>query len=218
MSQASDKYYQREFWVRENLQYAQPHFRLEKAARLINRIVGGQRCELLDVGCGPATLKGLLRPNVEYYGIDIAIHSPAANLREVDFVAAPISFGAKEFDVIVAQGVFEYIGRWQDRKFAEIARILRKDGIFIASYVNFGHRAAHIYAPYNNIQSFRDFSRSLTACFDIRRVIPTSHQWHHREPRRQWMKRLQMKLNIRVPVISQLLAVEYFFVCSKRCL
>jgi SAM-dependent methyltransferase len=133
-------------------------------------------------------------------------------------VAAPISFGAKEFDVIVAQGVFEYIGRWQDRKFAEIARILRKDGIFIASYVNFGHRAAHIYAPYNNIQSFRDFSRSLTACFDIRRVIPTSHQWHHREPRRQWMKRLQMKLNIRVPVISQLLAVEYFFVCSKRCL
>ena len=44
-----------------------------KVARLLNRVAAGKHWRLLDVGCGPATLGLLLAPNVQYYGIDIAI-------------------------------------------------------------------------------------------------------------------------------------------------
>lgn len=44
------------------------------------------------------------------------------------------------FDIILAQGIFEYVGRFQPQKFAEIAQILNEDGKFIVSYVNFNHR------------------------------------------------------------------------------
>lgn len=46
------KYYKRDFWSQENLKYARPHFRLEKAARIINGLSRGRERSLLDVGCG----------------------------------------------------------------------------------------------------------------------------------------------------------------------
>ncbi len=85
MVQATGAYYKRDFWIAENLNYAKPHYRLEKAARIVNKLARGQNRTLLDVGCGPATLKHLLGGNIQYHGIDIAIHNPAPNLREVDF-------------------------------------------------------------------------------------------------------------------------------------
>ena len=79
--------YKKDFWSKENLQYSRPHYRLEKSARIINRIARGRSRTLLDVGCGPAPpLRSLLRPNIEYCGIDIAIHDPAPNLIEADFL------------------------------------------------------------------------------------------------------------------------------------
>ena len=57
----------------------------------------------------------LLHPNIQYYGIDIAIHDPAPNLIEADFLEAPIRFDGKRFDMVVAQGVFEYVGNLQTR-------------------------------------------------------------------------------------------------------
>ena len=45
----------------------------------------------------------LLRPNIQYHGIDIAIHDPAPNLIEADFLEVPIQFGDKHFDIILAQ-------------------------------------------------------------------------------------------------------------------
>ena len=113
---------------------------MEKAARLINKLARGQERTLLDVGCGPATLRSLLEPNIQYHGIDIAIHDPAPNLIEADFLEAPIKFDDKRFDIILAQGVFEYVGNFQSQKFAEIAQLLNEDGIFVVSYVNFDHR------------------------------------------------------------------------------
>src|ERR1700733_15370656 len=115
--------YKKEFWSQENLKYSKPHHRLEKSARIIDRIAQGKERTLLDVGCGPATLMSLLQPNIQYYGIDIAIHGQAPNLIEADFVVEPIKFGDKTFDIVVAQGVFEYVGDCQDRKFAEIAQL-----------------------------------------------------------------------------------------------
>jgi SAM-dependent methyltransferase len=212
--QATERYQKRDFWAEENLKYSRPHFRLEKAARIVNRVAQGRQCDLLDVGCGPAALMHLVRDNVSYHGIDIAIHNPAPNLRQADFLQTPIAFENKQFDIIVAQGVFEYVGKFQAQKFAEIKGLLNKGGTFVASYVNFDHLHKIVYAPYNNVQPFDEFKASLGSVFNIDKVIPTSHHWHHREPTGETEKALQMRFNLKLPVLSRLFAVEYFFLCS----
>ena len=208
--------YKKGFWSEENLKYSKPHHRLEKSARIINRMARGKECTLLDVGCGPATLMSLLRPNIQYHGIDIAIHAKAPNLVEADFVESPIKFGNKTFDIVVAQGVFEYVGDSQARKFAEIAELLNDNGVFIASYVNFGHRNTNVYWPYSNVQAGGDFRQSLGRYFTIQRFFPTSHNWNHLEPSRKLIRAANMYINFNIPFVSRILAVEYFFICSKR--
>jgi cyclopropane fatty-acyl-phospholipid synthase-like methyltransferase len=158
----------------------------------------------------------VLRENIQYHGVDIAIHSAAPNLAELDFVEHPIAFDSQTFDVVVAQGVFEYIGKHQSQKFLEIAALLRRNGLFVASYVNFDHRDAQIYAPYNNIQALDAFTSSLTQYFNVERRVPTSHHIHHHEPNRWYMKRIQMHVNVNIPLLSRYLAVEYLFVCSPK--
>jgi SAM-dependent methyltransferase len=189
---------------------------MEKAARLVNKIANGQECSLLDVGCGPATLKHLLDPNIHYHGIDIAIQEPSPDLIEVDFVESPISFRGKRFDIIVAQGVFEYIGSVQRQKLLEIRSLLKETGTFIATYVNFDHRSKNIYWQYNNIQSFRVFYCSLRQFFNVDRYFPTSHRWYHDEPRGRILWFLQKYINLNIPLLSRSFAVEFFFVCSKE--
>jgi SAM-dependent methyltransferase len=216
MEQATGIYYKRDFWADENLKYRRPHFRLEKAARLANRIANGRQCDLLDVGCGPAALLHLLDPNVHYSGIDIAIQEPSPDLIEADFVEGPIEFEDKRFDIIVAQGVFEYIGNVQRQKLSEIRDLLNESGTFIATYVNFDHRNKNIYWPYNNVQSFIKFHDSLTQFFRVDRYFPTSHRWHHDEPRDRFMWMLQKHINLNIPLVSRWFGVEYFFICSKK--
>ena len=211
------QYYKRDFWGQENLKFSQPHFRLEKAARLIPRRARGGDCDRRDRGGGPAALAPLVSPNVHYYGIDIAIQEPAPNLLEADLLASPIRFGDRRFDLVLAQGVFEYLGDHQAQKFAEIAQLLRdQHSTFLVSYVNFGHRDREIYWPYSNIQAMGDFKAGLAEHFTIRRQFATSHNWHHHEPVKEPVRTLNMHLNLNVPAISPILAVEYFFLCSPR--
>ena len=73
MSRRHGSVYKRDFWSHENLKYAQPHYRMRKVARVVNRLADGKASGCLDVGCGPATLRQLLDPNIAYYGVDIAI-------------------------------------------------------------------------------------------------------------------------------------------------
>lgn len=216
MAQVTEKYYKEEFWATENMNYAQPHFRLEKAARIVNRLARGRRCDLLDVGCGPATLARLLDRNISYHGIDIAIHQTALNLRQYDFLEEPVQFNDQKFDIVVAQGVFEYVGRFQDVKFAEIAGLLKTDGIFLASYVNFDHLRKSLYEPYSNVQSFDEFRGSLEQVFRIERYFPTSVRWRHQEPKGPIMKRVHMHFNRNIPFVSRKFAVEHFFICRPR--
>lgn len=49
---AGSTLHKKDFWSKENLKYSQPHFRLEKAARIVNRLAGDKGSTLLDVGCG----------------------------------------------------------------------------------------------------------------------------------------------------------------------
>ena len=210
------RYYKRDFWSKENLKFARPHYRLAKSARLINKIAGARPCDLLDVGCGPAALQPLLRGNIAYHGIDIAIQEPAPNLLEADLLETPIGFAGKRFDIVVAQGVFEYIGTYQEQKFAEIRDLLKPGGTFLVSYVNFGHRDHGIYWPYSNIQEMSAFQEGLAKYFVIDRIFPTSHNWNNSEPNRWFMRVWQMPMRVNIPILSPLLAVEYFFVCSAK--
>jgi SAM-dependent methyltransferase len=202
------------FWRQENLRFVEPHFRLIKAVRIIRKLAQGRESTLLDVGCGPATLGRLLPSNIDYYGIDIAIQDPAPNLREVDLREAPIKFGTKRFDIVLAQGIFEYVGGTQSRKFAEIAEILKEDGKFIVSYWNFGHRNPDMYHAFSNVQPFDDFRKALSQYFKIDKFFPASHNWRHTGPNRRITRAVNMPMKINIPLVSPILAVEYFFICS----
>ena len=208
--------YKKDFWDEENLKFGQPWYRLEKSARIVGRLAGGRECTLLDIGCGPATLMRLLPANIRYYGIDISIHNPAPNLIEADLVESEIAFGDKCFDLITALGVFEYLGRAQSRKFSEIARILNKDGKFIVTYTNFGHRKKRIYEAFSNVQSLDSFRQDLRRYFNIDKSFPASHNWKHSQPSRELIKAANMRLSFNMPLISPVLAVDYFFICSPR--
>ncbi len=210
------KYYKKDFWDEENLKFAEPHVRLQKVARIVNKIAGEKEGDLLDIGCGPAALRRLLRPNINYYGIDIAIHEAAPNLLEADLLENPIRFNDKRFDIIVAQGVFEYFGTFQSQKFAEIREILTGDGKFVLSYWNFGHRDGRVYWPFSNIQPLDDFRESLAGYFTIESCFPASHNWKQNMSDRRLLKAINMRLNMNIPLVSPKLAVEYFFICSRR--
>ena len=208
------KSYKKDFWDDANRQYAAPHSRAQKVARLVNRIAGGRERDLLDVGCGPAGLRLLLDKNIHYYGIDIAIHDPAQNLIEADLVESPIEFKGKIFDIVVAQGAFEYFGEVESQKFAEIKKLLKDDGTFIVSYWNFGHRNARMYEAFSNIQPLNEFRESLASYFTINASFPASHNWKHNMSDRKLLKAINTHVNMNIPFVSPKLAVEYFFICS----
>jgi SAM-dependent methyltransferase len=208
--------YGREFWSEENLKFSRPHYRMEKALRIIKNLAEGRECDLLDIGCGPAALMDELPPTIHYCGIDLAIREPAQNLIEADILRDPIAFNDKNFDIIIAQGVFEYLPEVQARKFAEIAKILRPGGTFIVTYWNYAHRNPKVYGAHTNVQSFGEFRRDLERHFRVDRFFPASHNWYHGSPSMRFNKALNMRVNINIPVVSSLLGVEYFVLCSRR--
>jgi len=209
-------YCKRDFWASESYKFVEPHFRMRKVAREVRRVSRGRECDLLDVGCGPATLARLMPPGVHYHGIDIAVPEPAPNLIEMDIIEEPITFRGKKFDVVVAQGMFEYVGNFQSQKFAEIAGLLNDGGNFILTYQNFAHRNRETYWAYNNVQLPDDFRKDLSRFFKIERSFPVSHNWNHGVPRRSLIKAPQAYINLNIPVISPILAVDYLYICSPR--
>jgi SAM-dependent methyltransferase len=210
------RYYGREFWSKENLKFRRPHYRMEKAVRIISRLARGRERDLLDIGCGPAALMHLLPPGIHYYGIDMAIQEPAPNLIEADIIRTPIEFAGRKFDIILAQGLFEYVPQVQSQKFSEIAKILRPGGTFIVTYWNYAHRNTKVYHAHTNVQPFGDFRRDLEQHFRVDRFFPASHNWYHGSPSMRFNKALNMRLNMNIPVISPLLGVEYFVLCALR--
>jgi SAM-dependent methyltransferase len=187
---------------------------MRKVARTVRSVTRGRQCDLLDVGCGPATLAQLMPAGVRYHGIDIAIQEPAPNLIETDIIEAPIASGGKTFDVIVAQGMFEYVGRFQSQKLAEIAGLLNDGGKFIVTYQNFARWHKEIYWPYSDVCLPGDFRADLSRFFAVERSFPVSHNWNHSQPNRRLMQAAQAHLTVNVPVVSKILAVDYVYICS----
>jgi SAM-dependent methyltransferase len=217
MPTASLAYRDREFWSNENLRWASVYFRLEKCARIVNQLAKGRPCDLLDVGCGPlALLSTLIDDNIRYFGIDIAPHETSSAVMQADIVKNKIGFDGQRFDIVVAAGVFEYMGAMQTEKFKEIAAILRPAGQFVTTYTNFRHLNDRLidHSLYNNIRPIAQFKKDLEKHFGVERWFPSSHNWYCSEPRRRFMRVCQMPLTFRIPVMSALLAVNYFFLCS----
>ena len=215
MKQLPENFRDRNYWIVENTLYAEASFRLRKCARFLNELAGDRDCALLDVGCGPAALRHLLNPNIRYYGIDIAIHKPAAQLKELDIARQPLEFDGQRFDFVVALGFFEYMGDQQKRKLEEIREILKDNGKFIMSYINFGHFHRKVWSNYNNVQSIAEMRESLKDVFRVDKCFPASHHLRQKQPGKYALPGLQMHINWNIPMMSPMLAVEYFFLCSR---
>ena len=161
-------------------------------------------------------LMRLLQPNINYYGIDIAIHDSGPNLREADILEQPISFDGRRFGIVAALGLFEYVGARQDLKFSEIAQLLGERGRFVLTYTNFGHRDRRIFEAFSNVQPLEDFRQDLARHFTIDKCFPTSYNWHGGQPVRPLLKSANMHVRANIPLIGPRVAVEYFFICSRR--
>ncbi len=216
MAETPATVYKHDFWLGENMKYAEPHHRMLKVSRLVNQLAEGKEYRLLDVGCGPATLAKLLEPNIRYYGIDIALQEHSQNLSECDILQEPIESEHAPFDLVVAQGVFEYFADRQKQKFAEIADLLTVGGRFIVSYVNFGHRRPYRYWLYSNVQPIEQFRDSLSEYFVVEKQFPTAHNVNGSEPTRWYVRRPNLYFNLNVPFITRRLGVEYLFVCRRN--
>jgi len=217
MQDADTVYWNREHWIASTDFYKRPYLRLEKCASIVNRPAGTGEIDLLDIGCGPATLAGHLNANIRYHGIDIAIHEPAANLIEMDVTQERIRFRNKRFDLIVAAGLFEYLGTFQRRKLREIHHLLKENGRFVVTFTNFAHVHPPLQEPiYNNTISIRAFLDDLQVFFSVERYFPSSHNWVRREPRRRWLRWMNMSFSANIPFVSHMLACNYFFICSHK--
>ena len=179
-------------------------------------MAAGREVSLLDVGCGPATLERLLAPNIRYYGIDIAIQEPAPNLKQSDILQEPISSDAAPFDLIVAEGLFEYLADQQSRKFAEIADLLTPSGQIHRHLRELRSPSAELLLALQQHPVVGGFRAALAEHFVVERQLPTAHNWNHSEPGRWYVRGSNMYVNVRIPFFTRWLGVEYLYVCRPR--
>ena len=120
---------------------------------------------VLDVGCGPATLKGVLGEDFTYYGCDIADVASdtlgAAYFQQIDFNASPEAAGLQVFSdrgvgAVNISGVLEYLDDPGALLRAAHALVAPTEGRLVVSIINFaglrradlaGHHPAWIYKP-----------------------------------------------------------------------
>jgi len=50
----------------------------------------------------------------------------------------------------------------------------------------------------------------------VDRFFPVSHNWKHGHPSRKLVRAANMLVNVNIPFLSPVLAVEYYFICSPR--
>ncbi|MGA1794319.1 MAG: class I SAM-dependent methyltransferase [bacterium] len=116
-------------------------------ARRLHDLAQGRRLSVLDMGCGDGTvIEHLLDYGYDLYGYDLAGVSGSLRDRVAAYADASgndrirtapddrsIPFEDDSFDVIYANQVFEHV-RFIDRMFGECARVLRPDGVLLATF------------------------------------------------------------------------------------
>jgi hypothetical protein len=71
-----------------------------------------------------------------------------------------------------------------------------------------------MYHAFSNVQPLDDFRTDLSRYFKVERSFPASHNWRHTGPNRRVTRAINMPVNVHIPLISPVLAVEYFFICA----
>ncbi|MGE7999173.1 class I SAM-dependent methyltransferase [Lysinibacillus sp. NPDC093190] len=208
-------FYTKQYWIKENYKYKNVHFRLEKIAKIIN-MKSKKSADLLDIGCGTATLSTIIREDLNYFGIDIAPHSKEPNIKELDIANSVIQFDERKFDVIVSSGLFEYLGDKHIEKMNEISNILEDRGIFIVSFSNMKHIKKPNYPSWNNSESISVFKSNLEKNFRVIDYFPAYHNTKYTEISNGFWKKLARKININIPVISKLWGIDFIFICTKK--
>lgn len=130
------------YWDERGLAFQKVHHRLRIIREMFDRIPGPVTT-VLDLGCGPATLRQVLPPHVEYFGVDFAAaiveaFADPAHFEVADFNVNPSCFDTKTFDVLICSGIFEYVR--DPHRFVELLeRKATIGGHLILSYTNRQH-------------------------------------------------------------------------------
>jgi SAM-dependent methyltransferase len=113
-------------------------------------------CRILDVGCGTGDLGRHAPSGVEILGVDIDAGAlcEAARFETVtclDLESAPLPYEDASVDAVLAKDIFEHV---QDpgRLAREVARVLRRGGVVVASVVMARPRA--VWADYTHVRGF----------------------------------------------------------------
>jgi SAM-dependent methyltransferase len=91
------------------------------------RFTSIQRGRVLDIGCGPGTLRAHLGEAVEYHGIDPIPLPTSSEFDYAQAIAEFIPFNDTTFDHVVAISALDHF-RDVDVAFSEIARVLQPGG------------------------------------------------------------------------------------------
>lgn len=124
----------------------------------------GPAATILDVGCGTGGL-GRYRPSVDVsvHGVDIdagAIEVARAHEEALclDVEVSPLPYDADTFDAVLARDVLEHL-RDPARLLSEILRVLRSEGVLIASVVMAKPR--RVWDDYTHVRGFTKRSARL---------------------------------------------------------
>jgi SAM-dependent methyltransferase len=156
--------------------------RLERVSELLRGIEGRIA---LDIGTGPGFGLALLRRRGFLpIGIDVSLPMLRVARRTLDRVslvratAESLPFSTGTFDVVLCLGVLEYV--WElDTAFAEVRRVLRPGGCFVASMLN-------PWSPHRVIQL-----RVLPGLRRVLHVAGASTTLHNTPSRAELRRRLQ---------------------------
>lgn len=130
------------YWNRRAQDFGRIHPRLRQVRDLVEA-APRPVTTLLDIGCGPATLRSVLPRAIDYFGVDIAeeviraLDDPS-HFEVVDLNETRICFDGKRFDAVVCSGIFEYIR--EPGPFLDFVRdTLAPSGYLILTFTNHQH-------------------------------------------------------------------------------
>jgi methionine biosynthesis protein MetW len=112
-----------------------------KVREIMKKLLGGNKCKVLDVGCGDGSLLGPFCSFQECYGVDVSeAQLKQAEMRGIrtyhtDLESEELPFGDECFDLIVCSETIEHLLD-ADNLLHEIHRTLRLGGTFILTFPN----------------------------------------------------------------------------------
>lgn len=132
---------------------------------------------VLEIGAGPKNITSdFLASFCNLYGVDVSeeVHDNPALSRAVTYDGNTLPFGDCEFDACVSNYVLEHIVD-PARHFAEIARVLKPDGVYVLRTPNLRHYVAVISALLpNRLHGIANGLRSMAA--DAHHPYPTTYR------------------------------------------